>query len=83
MSIISRQSVLQHTIALAKVSLPEQVIESFIKLRSYQQENKGTMAKYNFTIQEALYFRNLSFQISQINIRGCESIPGELIPPTH
>ena len=50
MSTINRQSVLQYTIALAKVSLPEQIIESFMKLKSYQQEDKGTMAKYNFTI---------------------------------
>lgn len=80
MSIINKQSILQHT--LAKVSLPIQAVESFTKLRLYQYENKGTMAKYNFNIQDALYFRNLFSQIGQINICGCESIPGKLVPPT-
>ncbi|CAB5180826.1 unnamed protein product [Rhizophagus irregularis] len=56
--------------------------ESFMKLQSFQHENKGTMAKYNFTIQEALYFKKLPFQISQMNIRGYESIPGKLLSPT-
>lgn len=54
-----------------------------MKLRLFQQENKGTIAKYNFTIQEALYFKSLPFQISNINIRGYEPIPGKLLTPTY
>jgi len=30
-----------------------------------------------------LYFKNLPFQISQLNIRGCEPIPGEFIGSTY
>ncbi|CAG8638483.1 2020_t:CDS:2, partial [Funneliformis caledonium] len=53
MNTINRQSILQHTIAIAKTSFSEQIAKSFMKLRSYQQEIKGTMTKYNFSIQEA------------------------------
>src|SRR4051794_25922822 len=79
MNIINRQSVLHHTISIEKKNFSD---KSFMKLRSFQQEDtRGTMAKYNFTIQEALYFKNLPFQISQMNIRGYESIPGKLLAP--
>ena len=79
MNIINHQSVLHYTISIAKKNFPD---KSFIKLQSIQQEDtRGTMAKYNFTIQEALYFKSLSFQISQMNICGYESIPGKLLMP--
>jgi hypothetical protein len=79
MNIINRQSVLHHTILITKNLFSN---KSFTKLRSLQQEDiRGTMAKYNFTIQEALYFKNLPFQISQKNICGYESIPGRLLTP--
>jgi len=79
MNIINRQSVLHHTISIAKNFFPD---KSFIKLQSIQQDDtRGTMAKYNFTIQEALYFKSLPFQISQMNICGYESIPGKLLMP--
>jgi hypothetical protein len=83
MNIINCQSVLHHTISIAKSLLPEHITKSFMKLQSFQQEDKGTMAKYNFTIQEALYFKSLPFQISQMDIRGYEPIPGELLAPIH
>jgi len=54
-----------------------------MKLQSFQQEDKGTMAKYNFTTQEALYFKSLPFQISHMNVRGYELIPGEILAPMH
>ena len=60
MNIINRQSVLHHTISIAKNFFPD---KSFIKLQSIQQDDiRGTMAKYNFTIQEALYFKVFLFR---------------------
>ncbi|CAG8707168.1 15007_t:CDS:2 [Rhizophagus irregularis] len=82
MNIINRQSLLHHTMSIGKSIFSDKVIKSFMKLQSFQHENKGTMAKYNFTIQEALYFKRLPFQISQMNIRDYESIPGKLLSPT-
>lgn len=81
MNIINRQSVLHHTISIAKSAFPDYITKSFTKLQSFQQEGKGTMAKYNFTTQKALYFKSLPFQISQINVRRYELIPGELLAP--
>jgi len=49
-----------------------------MKLQSFQQKDKGTIAKYNFTTQEALYFKSLLFQISNINVRGYDLIPVEI-----
>ncbi|GBB99946.1 hypothetical protein RclHR1_03690019 [Rhizophagus clarus] len=67
---------------LASISNSERnFAESFIKLQTFQHEDKGIIAKYNFTIQEALYFKSLPFQISQMNIRGYESIPDKLLNP--
>jgi len=79
MNIINRQSVLNHTISIANDLFSGQFLA---KLQSFQQEDyRGTMAKYNFTIKEALYFKNLPFQISQMNIYGYEPIPGKLLAP--
>ncbi|CAG8600445.1 17664_t:CDS:2 [Funneliformis caledonium] len=83
MNVITLQFILQHTMSIAKSFFLDQIIESFIKLRSFQQEYKGIMTRYNFTIQEALYLRNLPFQIIQINITGCELILGELLAPIY
>jgi hypothetical protein len=76
MNIINRQSVLHHTISIEKQFFSD---KSFMKIRSF--DTRGTMAKYNFTIQEALHFKSLPFQISQMDIRGYESIPGKLLTP--
>ncbi|GET02692.1 hypothetical protein GLOIN_2v1488698 [Rhizophagus clarus] len=63
---------------LASISNSER---NFAELQTFQHEDKGIIAKYNFTIQEALYFKSLPFQISQMNIRGYESIPDKLLNP--
>lgn len=82
MNIINRQSALHHTMSIAKSLFSDQITMSFMKLQSFQHEDRGTISKYNFTIQEALYFKSLPFQIRQMNIRGYESIPGKLLAPT-
>src|SRR4051812_31380812 len=83
MNIINRKSALHHIMFIIKFLFSDQITMSFMKLQSFQHEDKGTIFKYNFTIQETLYFKSLSFWISQMNICDYESISKKLLTPTH